>query len=208
MPVYRALLFDLLTALEDSWTLWNNVAGSPERGLRWRQEYLRLTYGQGPYVDYEHLVEASAQAAGVDPQFAALLVRRWSELQPWPGVVQGLAELRQHYRLAVVTNCSESLGLQAARLAGDFDTVVTAERAGFYKPHPAPYQLALSELGVAPSEALFVAGSPSDLAGAANVGMSVVWHNQLRLTAPPSAPQPLFECADFPALLYWIRQQP
>jgi 2-haloalkanoic acid dehalogenase type II len=206
--VYRALLFDLLTALEDSWTLWNDVAGSPERGHRWRQEYLRLTYGQGPYVDYEHLVKASAQAVGEDPQSAAILVRRWPELKPWPRVVEGLAELRQHYRLAVVTNCSETLGLSAARLVGDFDTVVTAQRAGYYKPHPAPYQLALAELGVAPAEALFVAGSPSDLAGAANLGMPVVWHNQLRLKAPPTAPQPLFECADFPTLLSWLRQQP
>jgi len=41
----RAVLFDLLTALMDSWTLWNAVAGSPAQGRAWRAEYLRLTYG-------------------------------------------------------------------------------------------------------------------------------------------------------------------
>jgi 2-haloacid dehalogenase len=38
MPEYRfdAVLFDLLTALLDSWTLWNKVAGSAKDGGNWR----------------------------------------------------------------------------------------------------------------------------------------------------------------------------
>ena len=43
----RAVLFDLLTALLDSWTVWNAAAGSEEKGRAWRAEYLRLTYGCG-----------------------------------------------------------------------------------------------------------------------------------------------------------------
>ena len=54
----RAVLFDLLTALLDSWSLWDAVAGSQEAGRAWRAEYLRLTYGCGAYVPYEHLVRA------------------------------------------------------------------------------------------------------------------------------------------------------
>ena len=49
---YRAVIFDLLTALLDSWTLWNAVAGNEATGLRWRREYLRLTYGAGRYRPY------------------------------------------------------------------------------------------------------------------------------------------------------------
>jgi len=37
---YDAVAFDLLTALIDSWTLWNAVAGSADAGLRWRRRYL------------------------------------------------------------------------------------------------------------------------------------------------------------------------
>ena len=55
----RAVLFDLLTALIDSWALWNAVAGSEETGLAWRAAYLRLTYGAGAYVPYEDLVRAA-----------------------------------------------------------------------------------------------------------------------------------------------------
>ena len=59
---YDAVVFDLLTALLDSWTLWNDVAGSPETGMTWRRRYLEITYGCGAYRPYEKLVrEAAAQ---------------------------------------------------------------------------------------------------------------------------------------------------
>ena len=35
---YDAVLFDLLTALLDSGSLWNRVAGSDDRGRAWRAE--------------------------------------------------------------------------------------------------------------------------------------------------------------------------
>ena len=44
---YDAVVFDLLTALIDSWSLWNSVAGSPEAGMVWRRRYLEITYGCG-----------------------------------------------------------------------------------------------------------------------------------------------------------------
>ena len=38
---FEAVLFDLLTALLDSWTLWNSVAGSEADGRKWRAAYLQ-----------------------------------------------------------------------------------------------------------------------------------------------------------------------
>ena len=52
----KAVLFDLLTALIDSWTLWNAVAGNEADGRRWRAAYLRRSYGEGRYRPYETLV--------------------------------------------------------------------------------------------------------------------------------------------------------
>src|SRR5262245_6489395 len=66
----EAVLFDLLTALLDSWSLWNAAAGSPAAGRAWRGEYLRLTYGCGDYRPYETLVREAARTAGVDEQAA------------------------------------------------------------------------------------------------------------------------------------------
>jgi 2-haloacid dehalogenase len=179
---YHAVVFDLLTALLDSWTLWNSIAGSAESGMRWRREYLRLTYGEGRYRDYSAVVTESAVNCGMPPTYGAELDRRWDELAPWNDVQSVLAELQSRARLAVVTNCSELLGQRAAACVGiPFDVTVTAERAGFYKPSPRPYLLALEELGVAADRALFVAGSPNDIPGASGAGMDVFWHNRLSL---------------------------
>ena len=35
---YDAVLFDLLSALLDSWTLWTEVAGNPGAARRWREQ--------------------------------------------------------------------------------------------------------------------------------------------------------------------------
>ena len=189
---YDAVVFDLLSGLLDSWTLWNTVAGSPEVGMRWRQAYLRHTYATHSYRPYETLVAEATEQAELPTSLADDLIARWDELAPWPEVAKVLGTLAERVPLAAVTNCSEALGARAiARVGVPFSVVVTAERAGCYKPDPRPYQLALQELGIAPERALFVAGSPFDVPGATGVGMSTVWHNRLGLVLPPDSPQPL-----------------
>lgn len=191
---FDAVLFDLLTALLDSWTVWNRAAGSAEAGRDWRAAYLHLTYGCGAYRPYETLVAQAAEAVGLESACCDRLDAAWDTLEAWPGVAATLAALGRTHRLGVVTNCSEHLGRRAALKAGaSFDVVVTAERAGFYKPDPRPYRLALDELGLAPSRVLFVAGSGFDLIGTARVGMDAYWHNRVGLAPPPGAPAPLRE---------------
>lgn len=191
MQRYDAILFDLLTALIDSWSLWNRVAGSEAAGRAWRAEYLRLTYGCGAYRSYEALVREAALECGLDASHATALEAQWNALEPWDGAVPLLRDLAPKYRLGVVTNCSERLGRQAAaRMQVPFDVVVTSERAGFYKPDPTPYRLALQDLGLPPARVLFVAGSGFDLFGTAEVGMTTLWHNRVGLALPEGAPGP------------------
>jgi 2-haloacid dehalogenase len=190
---YDAVLFDLLTALLDSWTLWDRVAGSREAGRAWRGAYLKLTYGCGAYRPYETLVREAAVQTGLEAKKADELEARWDELQPWDDTSLFLAAARRG-RIGVVTNCSEALGRRAAgRLGVPLDVVVTSERAGFYKPDPRPYRLALVELGLPPERVLFVAGSAFDLVGTAAVGLPTLWHNRAGLARPPEAPAPLAE---------------
>ncbi len=194
MAHYNAVLFDLLTALIDSWSLWDRVAGSRDAGRKWRAAYLELTYGCGAYRPYETLVREAASATGLPAQAPERLESEWGSLAPWDDAAEVLARVRRSARIGVVTNCSERLGKQAAGLLGvPFDVVVTAERAGYYKPDAAPYRLALSELGLSPGGVLFVAGSGFDLIGTHAVGMPTVWHNRAGIAAPPSAPRPLLE---------------
>jgi len=135
---YDAVLFDLLTALLDSWSLWNAVAGSEDAGRRWRAEYLRITYATGHYRAYEDLVGEAAEAVGLRRSLADRLTACYGEIAPWPEAQAVLGSLhRSGIPLGVVTNCSEALGRVAAdRVGVAFSVVVTAERAGHYKPDP------------------------------------------------------------------------
>lgn len=67
-------------------------------------------------------------------------------------------------------------------------------------PRPEPERAVLTALKLRADDALFVAGSSADVAGAANVGMRVVWHNRVGLPAWPG-PQPLREAATLEAVL-------
>jgi len=190
---YDAVLFDLLTALLDSWSLWNTVAGSEEAGRRWRAEYLRMTYAAGAYRPYDELVADAAQVVGLQRGLAEKLASRYHDIQPWPEAGGVLRELHgAGIALGVVTNCSEALGRLAANcVAVPFDVVVTAERVGRYKPDSLPYQLALEELGCSAERCLFVAGSAYDMFGTARVGLAAWWHDRIGMALPPDAPHPL-----------------
>ena len=198
---YDAVMFDLLTALLDSWSVWNRAAGSPEEGLRWRRKYLELTYQAGAYRPYEDIVREAARLAGAPAGAADRLVEHWGSIAPWPEVGEVLPVLEARTPLAVATNCSVVLGRKAARLVDvSFKAVVTAEEAGFYKPRPEPYRRALELLGTAPERTLFVAGSAADVPGARGVGMPVYWHNRMGL-APVGDAVPDFTHASLTPLL-------
>ncbi len=205
MTMPRAVLFDLLTALLDSWSVWNTAAGSEAAGRTWRAEYLRLTYGCGSYVPYEELVRTAARSTGLSPLVADALEANWESLPVWSGAQDALDRLAGRTRLAVVTNCSAHLGrLAAARLHVQWDVVITAEEAGFYKPDPRPYRLALEMLGVSAGEAAFVAGSGYDLMGTSAVGLPTYWHNRVGLTRPDAAPVAGKESSHLDDLVPWL----
>lgn len=205
MTMPRAVLFDLLTALLDSWSAWNAAAGSEAAGRAWRAEYLRLTYGCGSYVPYEDLVRQAAIAKGLPLSAAEALEANWEMLPVWSGAQAALDRLAGRTKLAVVTNCSTRLGkLAAARLDVHWDVVVTAEEAGFYKPDTRPYLLALQRLGVAAENAAFVAGSGYDLIGTSAVSMRTYWHNRVGLLRPDGAPLADKESKNLYGLIPWL----
>ncbi len=179
---YRAIGFDLLTALLDTWSVWAAVAGDRELGMRWHGASQALLRGT-PYRPFAAIVRESAAAAGIGAAKADELLARWGDFRPWPDVPAALARLEGRTRF-IVTNCSRELGHRAARAAGSFDLVMTAEEAGAYKPDPRPYRAALAVLGLEPRDVLFVAGSAHDVGGASRVGMDVYWANRGAVAAP------------------------
>jgi 2-haloacid dehalogenase len=205
---FDAVLFDLLTALLDSWTLWNDIAESEEVGRKWRTAYLRRTYETGTYRPYEALVAEAATETGLSPILASHLAARYSELKPWPEAREVLGALRREgLALGVVTNCSEELGATAVACIGiELDVVVTAERAGYYKPDPRSYNMALAELDVTAGRCLFVAGSAYDLIGTGQLGLPTYWHDRVGMAPPSNAPEPLARHPSLCPLLSLVRQ--
>ncbi|KAI1357395.1 putative 2-deoxyglucose-6-phosphate phosphatase [Xylaria arbuscula] len=190
----KAIVFDLLTALMNSWDLWDDCTPSKtaDEGRRWRERYLQITFGTGAYVPYENLVKQAAQEVGLPPSAPEALLRQWGDLPAWPEARIVLRTLRKKgYKLGVITNCSKSLGHLAARgvekSASDsgggegfrFDAVITAEESGYYKPVKEAYEAILPVIGLEVEDVLFVAGSAGDVQGATDAGLKVVWHNKI-----------------------------
>jgi 2-haloalkanoic acid dehalogenase type II len=195
---YAAIGFDLLTALLDSWSLFADVAGGRDLGMRWHAASQSLLRGKA-YRPFEDIVRDAAGVVGVERTKADELLSRWGECKPWPDVPDILPHLKG-YRLFIVTNCSERLGALAAARAGTFDLVMTAERAGAYKPDPRPYRAALDALTLHRKRVLFVAGSAHDVGGASRAGMDVYWANRGRVP-PPTDGKALREEEDLRGLI-------
>jgi len=177
---YDAVVFDLLTGLIDSWSLWNEIAGSDLIGQKWRGRYLEITYNTFKYQDYEKLVLQAARDVGFPEDKACKLFEEWERLSPWPEVVDVLNKIKEKYLISIATNCSIINGNKAInRINVEFDFSVTAEEVGFYKPHSQMYLSILKKMNTTPGKTLFVAGSPFDVIGAKSMGMDVYWHNRI-----------------------------
>jgi len=96
-------------------------------------------------------------------------------LKPLAGLPDLLSWIHTHkLPTAVVTNAPRANAkfmLEVLELTDTFDTVVLAEEAIAAKPDPAPYQLALSQLGVSPQEAIAFEDSPSGMTAAVAAGI-------------------------------------
>ncbi|WP_297435207.1 TIGR02253 family HAD-type hydrolase [Thermococcus sp.] len=99
---------------------------------------------------------------------------RYGELSPDAvETLKGLREMGLH--VGVITDSDDDYierHLKGLGIYGLFDSVTTSEDAGYYKPHPGPFRLALERAGVSPGESLYVGDNPAkDCVGARKVGM-------------------------------------
>jgi 2-haloacid dehalogenase len=190
----RALLFDVFGTLVD----WRTSIATQlakfgaERGIAcdwlafvdaWRGEYLPsmagVRSGSRPWANldtlhgesFDRLLERFGlpEISAADRRWA---VRRWHALEPWPDVPAALERLHGRYVLATLSNGNVELLVDLARYGNlRFDTILSAEIFGHYKPDPETYRGAAALLGCAPREAMLVAAHESDLRAAAANGL-------------------------------------
>lgn len=198
----KAVLFDLFYTLADPRTElvhlesdplditpeeWSKVFWTPELGRR---------RALGEFESGAALIEEACsglpfsagkeQKAGV---LAGRLTRMGKALTDLrPGIFETLQALREAgCRLGLVSN-ADIIDIDAwdrSPLAGLFDTVIFSCSVRMVKPEPEIYRKALSDLGIAAAEAVFVGdGGDHELDGAKAVGLTTVWTEYLQKKGP------------------------
>ncbi len=155
--------------------LWARFAGD-DPGLAalraWAPTYRREAWSRAlleQNIDDVTLAEELAET------FAA---QRRARHIVFPDAEPALRDLRDGYRLALVTNGAPDLQrekLRGSRLGGLFEAVIVSGEVGVGKPDPRVFALALEQLGVRPDEAVMVGDNPArDTVGAQRAGIKAV----------------------------------
>lgn len=120
------------------------------------------------------------------------------------GVQEGLSQLHDlKFRIAALTNSPEHTvndRMERTGLISYFETVLSAEHVGKYKPSIKVYDWAAKTLKLEPSQILLVSAHGWDIAGAANAGMRTAYMKQNKQMLYPLAPEPDFTCNNLPDL--------
>jgi 2-haloacid dehalogenase len=105
------------------------------------------------------------------------LMEKYLNLDPYPDAKSSL-EAMSAAKLAILSNGSPAM-LEALVQNSGFDKILSAvisiDSKKAFKPRPEAYTLIESELGVSPSEVLFVSSNSFDAVGAKSFGLKVAW---------------------------------
>jgi len=142
--------------------------------------WARLERSEVDAAGFAELFEAEGRAAGHEIDARALLALLAGEVRP--AMVDALRRCHDRLKTALLTNnfvipgaAGDALPeLPMAGLADLFDVVIESSKVGLRKPDTAIYELACLELGVAPSEAVFLDDLGVNLKPARAMGMTTI----------------------------------
>ena len=163
-----------------SWEgLWAFFLGNDPnlKSLRaWAPTYRRETWSRALA---DHGVNDSVFAEQLS---AIFWLERRSQHIVFSDVEDNLTNLRENYRLALVTNGTPDLQrekIQGANLARFFDAILISGEVGVGKPDCRIFELALEELAATPSETVMIGDSLTrDILGAQRARLKGVWLNR------------------------------
>lgn len=159
----------------------------------WRSkqlEYSWLRSLMGRYVDFNQVtadgLKYACDALGLacTDETRRALNQTYRSLQSFDDAVSALAALKNRRpspKLAVLSNgAPEMLAavVKHNRLDKAFDSVLSVDEIGIFKPDPRVYQLAADRLQIAPQRIGFVSSNGWDAAGAKAFGFTVFWVNR------------------------------
>ncbi len=202
--IYRAILFDLDDTLYDLRSYWRGRLHEAIHAVLARYPHFNrdaLVHQAITEKVYIDRLPAFLRGQGVDDESLiasahALFGHDWfGRLVLFDDAIQTLEALRPRFKLGLVTNGpsrTQRPKIEQFQLVDYLDLLIVSEEVGVAKPDPAIFAIALDQLGVVPSEALFVGDSPEfDLHGAAAAGMPFIWMNPRGEVLPADVVQPV-----------------
>ncbi len=204
MMNYQAILFDLDDTLYDLRSYWRGRLNEAlEQVLAHYPHFVRDELIQQAIAEkvYVEKLPAFLRAQGIEdePLIAsthALFRREWFErLELYYDALQTLEALRPYFKLGLITNGpikTQRPKIERFRLVDYLDLLIVSEEVGVAKPDPKIFQIALEQLELAPSQALYVGDSLEfDLPGAAAAQLPFIWMNPRHETLPAELARPL-----------------
>ncbi|MBU6425224.1 MAG: haloacid dehalogenase type II [Rhodospirillales bacterium] len=150
----------------------------------WRMK--QLEYGwlrsmMGHYADFwtvtREALEYTLRTAGLDAdeELFEQVAQAYNQLSPYPDAAAALRAL-SGYRCAILSNGSPGMLFALVRnsgLDGQLEKIISVDAKKVYKPDQRAYALIEEELGLPPSEIVFVSSNGFDICGAKQVGLTV-----------------------------------
>jgi 2-haloacid dehalogenase len=182
----------------------------------WRSKQLQYSWVRsltGQHTDFWRVtldaLDFALSTFGLsDTSLRAQMMDSYLHLPVFPDVVSTLEQLRSRgLRLAILSNGSPRMldsALANARIAEHFDTVISVEEVGIFKPHSKVYALGTERLGSRTVDLCFVSSNGWDAWSAKAFGFRVVWCNRSGQPSEclPSAPDA--EVTDLRELASWM----
>lgn len=190
MPTTRAVLIDLGGVLirdyvPDAAAVWSTRLGLSQ------QAFLSAVFGGSDdqvltgQVSEPAWWDIVASRLGFGPDLLAELRQDMASGEVWDEVlVAFLRRLRGHAKTAIVSNAWPGMRARIAK-AGKLDIadeIVLSCEAGYAKPDPRIYQVALERIAAAADDALFIDDTPGHVTAAQSLGMAGHLHTSTAAT--------------------------
>jgi HAD superfamily hydrolase (TIGR01509 family) len=177
----QAVIFDMDGVIVDSepYSMQALIDILRQYGVEPRAEELRRSYGRrvrDDFIDYFSRYGVTAEVTlAIAHKHARYFHLAAGQLRAFPGVLSLLKRLHdQGYHLALASSGDRvkvAFGMQALRLNGTFEVIVSGDDVSHSKPDPEIYLTAARRLGVSPADCLAIEDAPAGVEAAKRAGM-------------------------------------
>jgi 2-haloacid dehalogenase len=156
----------------------------------WRSKQLEYTWTltlAGHYVDFWTLTEraldyALARVPQIDKALKPKLLDAYFKLDAFPDARAALHALKaKGHKTGILSNGSPNMlkgAVDAARIGGDLDAVLSVDSLKMFKPRPEVYALVTDFFNCAPGAVTFVSSNRWDVMAGTSAGFRALWANR------------------------------